>query len=170
MTAATEAGPNKATADYLRAHSLMVVTAESCTGGLIASHLAAVPGAGTVLESAFVVYDPKAKHRSLGVKAETIERNNLTSEPVALEMARCALARSDADVAVSNTGVTDDSDPDVASGTQCFAWAFRSGSRGGCTQTFTETRVFQGSRNEIREAAADHALERIAHYHRRVQS
>ncbi len=169
MTAATEAGPNKATADYLRAHSLMVVTAESCTGGLIASQLAAAPGGGAVLESAFVVYDPKARHRSLGVKAETIERYNVTSEPVALEMARGALAHSDADVAVSNTGVTDDSDPDIAPGTQCFAWAFRSGSSC-CTQTFTETRVFHGSRNEIREAAADHALERIAHYHRRFQS
>ncbi len=167
MTAESEAGPYKAVADYLKRHALVVVTAESCTGGLIASHLAAVPGAGKVLESAFVVYDPKAKLRSLGVKAETIERHNLTSEPVALEMARGALANSDADVAVSNTGVTDDSDPAIAAGTQCFAWAFRSGC---CTQTFTETKVFEGSRNEIREAGADYALQRIAHYHQRFKS
>ena len=70
----------RATVKYLKAHSLVVVTAESCTAGLIASRLAAAPGAGEVLECAFVVYDPKAKHRCLGVPAEILERNNLTSE------------------------------------------------------------------------------------------
>ena len=51
----------RATVKYLKAHALVVVTAESCTAGLIASRLAAAPGAGEVLECAFVVYDPKAK-------------------------------------------------------------------------------------------------------------
>ena len=160
-------GTGKAAAAYLREHGLVLVTAESCTAGLIASRLAAVPGAGRVLESAFVVYDPRAKHRYLGVKKSTLERFNLTSEPVALEMARGALAHSEADVAVSNTGVADDSDPEVPAGTQCFGWAFREGSR---TQIYTETRRFQGERNRIREAAADYALQRIAHYHRRFKA
>ncbi len=150
---------------YLVDHSLVVVTAESCTAGLIASRLAEVPGAGKVLESAFVVYDPKAKQRQLGVRQETIERHNLTSEPVALEMATGALRNSDADVAVSDTGVADDSDPAIAPGTQCFAWVFRNG---GDMRSFTETRVFQGSRNEIRKTSADYALQRIVHYHRQL--
>ena len=151
------------TVAYLKAHSLVVVTAESCTAGLIASRLAGTSGAGSILESAFVVYDPKAKKRCLGVLDETLERHNLTSEPVALEMARGALNNSDANLAISNTGVADDSDPDIPAGTQCYAWIFRDGA--GTRHEFTETRTFTGERNEIREASADYALSQIAHYH-----
>lgn len=148
---------------YLRSHALVVVTAESCTAGLIAARLASVAGAGCVLESALVVYDPKAKKRCLGVLDKTLENNNLTSEPVALEMARGALNNSDANLAISNTGIADDSDPDIPVGTQCYAWIFRSSA--GTLREFTETRVFPGERNEIREASADYALSRITHYH-----
>lgn len=162
MTANNSAPDHRETVDYLKRHTLVVVTAESCTAGLIASRLAAAPGAGEVLECAFVVYDPKAKRRCLGVPADVLERNNLTSEPVALEMARGALRHSDANVAVSNTGVADDSDPEITPGTQCYAWVFRD-ARG--VREFTETRVFEGERNQIREASADYALGRIAHYH-----
>lgn len=167
MASADGDGVGRAAAQYLQDNGLVLVTAESCTAGLIASRLAAVAGAGQVLESAFVVYDPKAKHRYLGVKKSTLERFNLTSEPVALEMARGALAHSDANVALANTGVADGADPAIPPGTQCFAWAFREGNR---TQAFTETRRFEGDRNTIREAAADYALQRIAHYHRRFQA
>jgi nicotinamide-nucleotide amidase len=160
----TTATDHRQTVDYLKRHSLVVVTAESCTAGLIASRLAASPGAGEVLECAFVVYDPKAKRRCLGVPAEVLRKYNLTSEPVALEMARGALRHSDAGVAVSNTGVADDADPGIAPGTQCYAWVFREGRR---TRAYTETRVFEGDRNQIREASADYALARIAHYHGR---
>jgi PncC family amidohydrolase len=141
----------------------VVVTAESCTAGLIASRLAAAPGAGQVLECAFVVYDPKAKRRCLGVPAEVLERNNLTSEPVALEMARGALRHSDANVAVSNTGVADDSDPEIAAGHAVLRMGVPRWR--GAPREFTETRVFEGERNEIREASADYALGRIVHYH-----
>jgi nicotinamide-nucleotide amidase len=151
------------TVAYLKANALVVVTAESCTAGLIASRLAATPGAGEVLDSAYVVYDPKAKQRCLGVRPETLERNNLTSEPVALEMARGALRNSGATLAISNTGVADSSDPDIPAGTQCYAWIFRE--EGGDTREFAETKVFTGERNEIREASADYALSRVAHYH-----
>jgi len=149
-------------AAYLRRHELVLVTAESCTAGLIAARLAAVPGAGKVLESAFVVYDPASKQRCLGVPPGLMERHNLTSEPVALAMAMGALDHSDAHLAIANTGVADDTDPDIERGTQCFAWVFRGGDR---NHAFSETRVFGGGRNEIREASADYALARIAHYH-----
>jgi nicotinamide-nucleotide amidase len=155
------------TVAYLKANSLVVVTAESCTAGLIASRLAATPGAGQVLDSAYVVYDPKAKQRCLGVRAETLATHNLTSELVALEMARGALRNSDANLAISNTGVADDSDPAIPAGTQCYAWIFRE--EGGRTREFVETKVFHGERNEIREASADHALDRVAHYHRMLR-
>lgn len=152
------------TVDYLKQHGIVVVTAESCTAGLIASRLAGAPGAGEVLECAFVVYDPKAKRRCLDVPAEVLLHNNLTSEAVALEMARGALRHSDATLAVSNTGVADGSDPEVEAGTQCYAWVFRGAHS---VRAYTETRVFQGERNQVREDSADYALSRIAHYHAR---
>jgi len=150
------------TAAYLRRHGLMVVTAESCTAGLIAARLAEVPGAGKVLESAFVVYDPASKQRCLGVPSEVMQQNNLTSETVALAMAAGALRHSDAGLAIANTGVADDTDPEIEAGTQCFAWVFREND---AIRSFSETRVFDGARNEVREAAADHALRRVPHYH-----
>lgn len=147
-------------ADYMRAHSLVLTTAESCTAGLIAAHLADVPGAGKLLECAFVVYSPEAKQKRLDVKALTIERHNLTSEEVAREMARGALRNSGANLAVANTGVTDDTDPAIEAGTQCFAWFFAS--RDGLPEKmFSETRKFSGDRNAIREQAALHALTQI---------
>ena len=149
----------KAIAQYMMQHHLVLVTAESCTAGLIASRLAEVPGAGKLLECAYVVYSPEAKQRCLGVKRETIERCKLTSEPVARAMALGAIERSDANVAVSNTGVTDATDPDIPPGTQCFAWVFRRGD--GSHDIHSETRRFEGGRNQIREAAAEHALQRI---------
>jgi len=156
-------------ADYLQANHLVLITAESCTAGLIASRLADVSGAGAVLEGAFVVYSPQAKHKHLGVKPATIQTHGLTSEAVALQMARGALARSDANVAIANTGIADDhsDDPDLEPGTQCFAWVFRTGPL--TEQAFTETRVFCGSRNEVREAAADHALDALVEHHRNLQ-
>lgn len=154
--------PAREVAAFLRRQGLMLVTAESCTAGLIAARLAAVPGAGKILESAFVVYDSASKQRCLGVPPELIEAHNLTSEPVALAMARGALDHSDADLSVANTGVADDTDPDVEPGTQCFAWVFRVD---GQVHAFSETQVFDGDRNQVREASADYALGRIPHYH-----
>lgn len=144
--------------------SLVLTTAESCTAGLIAAHLADVPGAGQRLESACVTYSPEAKRRLLGVSAGTIRNFNLTSEEVASEMALGALQGSPANLAIANTGVTDDTDPAIPAGTQCFAWAFAARA-GQAPRIFTETRRFAGTRNEIREQAAHYALSRISHYH-----
>ncbi len=157
-----DADLHESVARYLRDQRLRLVTAESCTAGLIAAQLASVPGAGEVLDCAFVVYDPKAKMRCLGVPAELLATFNLTSEPVALAMARGALQHCDANVAVANTGVADDADPQIPAGTQCFAWIFR---RGDQTHAFTATHRFTGERNAIREASADHALRCLPHYH-----
>jgi PncC family amidohydrolase len=151
-------------AEYMKRYSLVLVTAESCTAGLIASRLAEVPGAGKLLECAYVVYSPAAKQRCLDVKRETIEKHNLTSEAVAREMALGAISRSDANLAVSNTGVTDGTDPQIPAGTQCFAWVFRR--RDGELTVHSETHRFDGDRNQIRQAAANFALRRIPELHR----
>lgn len=149
-------------ADYMREHGLKLVTAESCTAGLIAARLADVPGTGELLDCAFVTYSPQAKQRCLAVAEATIARYNLTSEEVAREMALGAIACSPANLAIANTGVSDDTDPDIAAGTQCFAWLFSAAAE---NLLYSETRRFTGDRNQIRKAAALYALERIPHYH-----
>lgn len=154
----------EAVAAYMTRHGLVMTTAESCTAGLIAAHLADVPGAGSLLECAFVVYSTEAKQQRLGVKPETIARCNLTSEAVAGEMARGALRNSQANMAIANTGVTDGTDPAIAPGTQCFAWFFAR-QDGRAEKLFTETRRFSGERNAIREQAAVYALTQIPGRH-----
>ncbi|HWL29048.1 MAG TPA: nicotinamide-nucleotide amidohydrolase family protein, partial [Burkholderiaceae bacterium] len=81
-------------AAFMKENSLMLVTAESCTAGLIAATLADIPGAGQLLDCAFVVYSPEAKQRCLSVRSETLDQFNLTSEEVAREMAHGALGNS----------------------------------------------------------------------------
>jgi nicotinamide-nucleotide amidase len=81
------------------------VTAESCTGGLLASVLSEAPGAGDRLHGGFVVYTKEQKTIALGVSPDLLERESAVSEPVARAMADGALAHSIADIAVSITGV-----------------------------------------------------------------
>jgi nicotinamide-nucleotide amidase len=99
----------------------------------------------------------------LGVLGETLANYNLTSEQVALEMARGALNNSEANLAISNTGVADDSDPDISAGTQCYAWIFLNASA--TRRELAKTQVFAGEHNEMREVNADSALKQIPRYH-----
>lgn len=149
------------TALFMRKHALVLVTAESCTAGLIAATLADVPGAGALLDCAFVVYSPEAKMKCLGVSAHTLRHHNLTSEAVAREMALGAARISRANVVISNTGVTDGTDDEIPAGTQCFAWVFKGGGADASPAVYSETIQFAGSRNAIRLASAEHALSRL---------
>ena len=84
---------------------LVLVTAESCTGGLVAAALTAIAGSSVVLERGFVTYSNASKTDLLAVPADLIEAHGAVSEPVARAMARGALAGSGADLSVSVTGV-----------------------------------------------------------------
>lgn len=88
-----------------RGKSLMLATAESCTGGLIAGLITSVAGSSDVFDAGFVTYSNDAKTRMIGVAPELIARHGAVSEEVARAMAEGALAHSKADVAVSVTGV-----------------------------------------------------------------
>jgi nicotinamide-nucleotide amidase len=88
-----------------RAKRLMLATAESCTGGLIAAILTEVPGSSAVFERGFVTYSNAAKTELLGVPAELIERHGAVSEEVARAMASGAIAHSRAGLCVAVTGV-----------------------------------------------------------------
>ena len=82
-----------------------VVTAESCTGGLIATVLSEAPGAADYFDGAFVCYTAEPKCAALGLDPKLIERCGVVSKQVAIAMASGALAHSDADLAVAVTGV-----------------------------------------------------------------
>ncbi|GLS95554.1 CinA family protein [Piscinibacter gummiphilus] len=157
--------PMRYIAAYMKMHGLKLVTAESCTSGLIASAIAETPGAGELLDCAFVTHAPAAKERCLGVRPETLNRHGLTSEPVAREMALGALTRSEGNFAVANAGGPYASDPMIATGTLCFAWAFRV--QGAEPVVVTETRIFIGERNAVRHESAHYALARIVPLHMR---
>jgi len=159
--------PVEAVAAFMKRHHLLLVTAESCTAGLIASRLADLPGAAALLDCAFVVYSPEAKQSCLAVSSETLAHCNLTSEKVAREMAIGALKHSRANVAVANTGVADAPDDETPPGAQCFAWAFQLEDPA-CAALFAETRRFCGTRHTIRQASADYALKRIPYYYDQV--
>ncbi|MDB5730084.1 MAG: ompetence-damaged protein [Noviherbaspirillum sp.] len=150
--------------DYFDTHKIRLATAESCTAGLIAAMLGDLPGCGSWLECGFVTYSPEAKNRLLGVKFETIDECNLTSEQVAREMVEGALRNSRANVAISNTGVAGPSNGDggIPAGTVCFAWGFECQ---GAVVVYSETRKFDGDRNAVRKAAAEYVVERIPDYH-----
>ncbi|OMH38839.1 CinA family nicotinamide mononucleotide deamidase-related protein [Motiliproteus sp. MSK22-1] len=82
-----------------------VTTAESCTGGLIASMLTQVPGSSSVFEAGYVTYANSAKMKMVGVKEEDLKRYGAVSETVVRQMAQGALERSGADFTIAVSGV-----------------------------------------------------------------
>ena len=88
-----------------RTRGVRVVTAESCTGGLIAACLTEIAGSSDVVDRGFVTYANEAKQDLLGVPYELLVRVGAVSEEVARAMAEGALARSDASLAVAVTGI-----------------------------------------------------------------
>ena len=91
--------------EVCRAAGLMVATAESCTGGMVAAALTDIAGSSEVFERGFVTYSNRAKAEMLGVPEALIARHGAVSEPVARAMAEGALERSPADIAVAVTGI-----------------------------------------------------------------
>ena len=89
----------------LRDAKLLIATAESCTGGLIAGVLTEIAGSSDVVDRGFVTYSNEAKNECLGVPAEMIEEHGAVSEEVARAMARGAVHRSRASISVAVTGV-----------------------------------------------------------------
>jgi len=95
----------RALLDLCRAKKLMVATAESCTGGLVAATLTEIPGSSDVLERGFVTYSNAAKETMLGVPSSVLEQFGAVSRETAEAMATGALAHSPADLAVAVTGI-----------------------------------------------------------------
>ena len=90
---------------HARAKGAMIATVESCTGGLIIGALTDIPGSSDVVDRGFVTYSNEAKTKMVGVPADLIEAHGAVSREVAIAMAQGGLANSNADIAVSVTGV-----------------------------------------------------------------
>lgn len=109
----------------LRAQGATLATAESCTGGLIASMLTRVPGSSDVFHAGFVTYADHIKASVLGVQPATLEEHGAVSEAVVIEMAKGALERATADYAIAVSGVAGPGggSPQKPVGTVWLAWA-----------------------------------------------
>lgn len=89
----------------LERRSLLLATAESCTGGLLGGLFTEIPGSSAVFDRGFVTYSDTAKTEMLGVDPDLIERHGAVSREIADAMARGALNRSPAHIALAITGI-----------------------------------------------------------------
>ncbi|MCX6874294.1 MAG: competence/damage-inducible protein A [Verrucomicrobia bacterium] len=138
-------------------HRLTLATAESCTGGLLASRITDVPGASAVFTHGFVTYANQAKQDLLGVRAGDLLTHGAVSEPVARQMAEGMLAVSGADLAVAVTGIAGPTggSPEQPVGTAWIAVAQRHGATRAC-------RVFQPrNRRDFKQGVSQAALDAV---------
>ncbi len=143
-------------ADLLQKKELKLVTAESCTGGLISAACTDLAGSSNWFERGFVTYSNEAKTELLGVQTSVLMRNGAVSEAVARAMVRGALAHSQAQVAVAVTGVAGPTGGslDKPVGTVWFGFAVPG-------QLSAEKCHFAGDRASVRRASVQHALTRL---------
>lgn len=139
----------------LRQQSRRMATAESCTGGGVAQACTDLAGSSDWFECGFVTYSNEAKSRMLGVSPQLIVERGAVSEPVARAMAEGAIANSEADAALSITGVAGPGGGSELKpvGTVWFAWAVSG------QPTISEMMLFSGDRASVREQAVSHALQ-----------
>lgn len=140
-----------------RSKGIMLATAESCTGGLIAAALTAIAGSSDVVDRGFVTYSNEAKNQMIGVPMPLIETHGAVSEAVARAMAEGTLARSRAAIVVSVTGVAGPGggSEEKPVGLVWFGLAQTA------KPTHTERHVFPGDRTAIRAATVGHAFKMI---------
>ncbi|MBR6329129.1 MAG: nicotinamide-nucleotide amidohydrolase family protein, partial [Lachnospiraceae bacterium] len=139
--------------DLLRSNELTLTTAESCTGGLVASRIVSVPGASEMFREGFITYSNKAKRKYLGVRKGTLLKHGAVSENCAREMAMggCDTTKSDVCVAVTGIAGPDGGTPEKPVGLVYIAV---------CVRGSAAVRRFEflGDRQRIRNAAAFNAL------------
>jgi nicotinamide-nucleotide amidase len=137
----------------LRDERLTLATAESCTGGMVATAITDISGSSGWFERGFVTYSNQAKHEMIGVPNEMLDKHGAVSEPVARAMAEGALRNSRAQVSLAITGIAGPGGgtKEKPVGMVVFAWSNR-------LHTEVETLVFKGDREQIRVQAAAHSL------------
>ena len=154
MSTATKSESVQILATNLIALNASMVTAESCTGGGLASALTSIPGSSSWFERGLVTYSNEAKQELLNVKHETLQKHGAVSEETAAEMVAGAVANSHAHYGVSITGIAgpDGGSDEKPVGTVCFGWQDANG------RVTTTRLVFNGDREQVREQACLLAL------------
>ena len=147
----------KELADLLTAKDMMIATAESCTGGLLATSLTHKPGASAYFDRGFVTYSNEAKHEELNVSNDTLDEHGAVSAPTAEAMAKGALENSKASITIAITGIAgpDGGTDDKPVGTVFFGYALKGGSCGSIQHQF------EGSRQQIQTQATITALKSL---------
>ena len=138
--------------------NVMIATAESCTGGLVAGSITEIPGASQVLERGFVTYSDQAKIEMLGVMPITLRQYGAVSKDVALEMAHGAMSRSEAGISVSITGIAG---PDGGSTGKPVGLVHFGGRHYKGAMIHREMNYGDIGRHDVRMAAVETALEMI---------
>jgi nicotinamide-nucleotide amidase len=143
--------------DLLKSHGMMLATAESCTGGMVAMAVTSIAGSSDWFERGFVTYTNIAKVEVLGVRQSTLDQHGAVSELTVREMAEGALRHSHARVALAVSGIAGPGGgtPDKPVGTVWFAWSLRGGA------TRAQKQLFTGNRAEIRTQATRIALQGV---------
>ena len=137
-----------------------VVTAESCTGGLVAAAITSLPGSSQWFEGGYVTYSNEAKHQDLGVPLELIEQYGAVSREVAYAMASGAKEKTPAQLSLAITGIAgpEGGSADKPVGTVWFAWGLADGS------IQTEKVLFTGDRQSVRTQAVNFSLSRLLNH------
>ena len=140
---------------------LKLVTVESCTGGGIAQAITSVPGSSGWFDRGLVTYTNQSKHDLAGVPMEMIENHGAVSREVAESMALGGVNNSQADIAVSVTGIAgpEGGSQEKPVGTVWFAWSRRASPRPEVINS--QCRLFEGDREQVRRQSIVHALQTI---------
>ena len=138
--------------ETLKENNLTISTAESITGGLIASKICEIPGASNFFKGGVVSYTKEAKCELLGLNMEDINKYGVYSKETVMAMAEGIKNKTKSDVAVATSGVAGPgADEGVEAGTVYFCYYIEN-------KILTEKKVFKGSRNEIRDEASSYVL------------
>ncbi len=159
----------------LEPHGDRIVTAESCTGGLIAALITETAGSSAWFDRGFVTYSNEAKIAHLGVCEQALARQGAVSEAVVRQMALGALSASSAQLAIAVSGVAGPGGGSVGKpvGTVCLGWAFRmpeSCREGRGPRVVAVTTRFPGTRHAVRAFSARLALQMGEHLWFRLRS
>lgn len=140
----------------LKARNLKLAVAESCTGGMLAQNITAIPGSSAWFDCGFVTYSNQAKIGILKVSSNSLEMHGAVSEQVAHEMAQGCLKVSQANISASITGIAgpDGGTTTKPVGTVCFGFAI-------ANQTQTFTQHFMGDRESVRQQSVAFALTKL---------
>ena len=138
--------------ERLKKFNFTISTAESITGGLIASKICEISGASNYFKGGVVSYTKEAKCSLLGLNLADIEKYGVYSKETVISMAKGIKERTKSDIAIATSGVAGPGpDEGVEAGTVYFCYCLED-------KVITEKMKFEGTRNEIREEAAKHAL------------